>query len=388
MDREHLIDFLKNSELFIAFKNQELESILPYFQIIFVEAGEYIVREGDTGINMYALISGKGEIFKEDVEMKKTHVIGTLGPGEWVGEMASIEKAKRSASIRAVEKSEVLVFLLDKLEFTEETFAKIQATLVRKVSQRLRKADEKIAVSLSENVKILQASNVLGRTIIHIFVLIAVWFNLALVLRATSKANSGIDSLFTAGMLVVFGISMAIIIKDSGYSPAFFGLTLQKWGRHALQGVIYSLPILGILTALKWFLVSHIPKFQHIPVFSPWPVDQTVSQAIVFGIIYILAIPVQEFIIRGGIQTCFRNFFTGPNRVYLAILTSNLLFELLHTVKNLWLALGTFALGFFWGALFEQQKSLVGVIVSHILIGIWVFVAINFQPIFNMIIGF
>ncbi len=384
MDRQQLLHFLESSKIFSSFDPKELESIVPYFEIIFLEPGDYLVREGDAGVNMYALIKGKADIFKEDKEAVKTHRIGSLEPGEWVGEMASIEGVKRSASIRCTEKCEVLVFLLDKLELTDTIFAKIQSILARNVSRKLRTADEKIVASLTENVKILQASNVLGRTIVHTFVLIAVWFNLALILRYIPHRHSAIDPIFTAGMLIVFGLSMGYIIKGSGYPISFFGLTLKNWPRFALQGVIYTIPILILLTCVKWIGVTHLVKYQSLPIFSFKPADQTVTQAVIFGLMYIITVPVQEFIIRGGIQTCFRNFFLGPNRVYLAILTSNLLFELLHTVKSLPLAIGTFIFGFFWGALLEQQKSLVGVIVSHVLVGAWAFFVLDLQTVINL----
>lgn len=384
MDRTQIVQFLRSSEIFSSLKTEELESILPYFQIEFFEAGDYLVREGEIGQNLFALIQGKADISKADPQTGKIHRIGTLEPGEWFGEMSSIDKAKRSASIRCTEKCEVLVFLLEKLEITNTIFAKLESFLARKVTQKLRRADEKIVASLTENVKILQASNVLGRTIVHIFVLIALWFNLALILRYLPNRHPAIEPIFTSGMLIVFGLCMSYIIKDSGYPISFFGLTLKNWGRMTLQAIIYTSPVLVLLTCLKWVLITHISYLEDVSLFAFTPKGQTVGEATIFGLMYIITVPVQEFIIRGGIQTCFRNFFLGPNRVYLAVLTSNLLFELLHTIKNLPLSIVTFLLGFFWGALFEQQKSLVGVIVSHVIVGAWAFFVLDFQTLLNL----
>ncbi len=69
------------------------------------EPGELIVKEGDYGISIYQVIEGKVEIFikHEGEEM----FISTLGPGEIIGEMIFLTgyKTRRSASVRAVEKT-------------------------------------------------------------------------------------------------------------------------------------------------------------------------------------------------------------------------------------------------------------------------------------------
>ncbi len=381
MERNQLIQFILSTNIFAEFKPEDLEPLLPYFEVAEYFPGEYVIREGEKGENMYTFIRGKADIAKTDPETNERHIIGTVEPGNWYGEMASIERSVRSASICCTEKSEILILHLEKLENTENIFYKLQSIIAKNMSRRLRTADEKIVASLTENLKILQASSVLGRTIVHIFVLIAVWFNLALVLRYIPHKHPAIDPLFTAGLLALFGYFMARIIKESGYPISFFGLTMKNWGKVTLQAIIYTTPILLLLACLKWVLITHFSQFEHLPFIAFKPPDQTVVEALIFGFMYIITVPVQEFIIRGGIQTCFRNFFLGPNRVYLAILTSNLLFELLHTVKNLPLAVGTFILGFFWGALFEQQKSLIGVTVSHILIGAWAFFVLEFQTV-------
>jgi len=64
-----------------------------------------IVKEGDYGISIYQVVEGKVEVYvKSD---GKEMSISTLGPGEIIGEMIFLtgHKNRRSASVRAVEKS-------------------------------------------------------------------------------------------------------------------------------------------------------------------------------------------------------------------------------------------------------------------------------------------
>ena len=54
---------------------------------------------------------------------------------------------------------------------------------------------------------------------------------------------------------------------------------------------------------------------------------------------------------------------------------------MMHLILSYQLALLVFVIGFFWGCLYQKQKTLVGVITSHILIGVWAFFILGIQSI-------
>ncbi|MDM8542549.1 cyclic nucleotide-binding domain-containing protein [Desulfococcaceae bacterium HSG9] len=65
--------------------------------------GDLIIKEGDFGISIYAIISGKVEIF---VNSDKQEIkVATQGPGDLIGGMSFISgnTAPRTASVRAIE---------------------------------------------------------------------------------------------------------------------------------------------------------------------------------------------------------------------------------------------------------------------------------------------
>jgi hypothetical protein len=80
------------------------EKAPPVTRLNYVE-GDLIIKEGDFGISIYEIISGKIGIFvdSEGTEVK----VATLGPGMIVGEMSflSSNTTPRSASARALEDS-------------------------------------------------------------------------------------------------------------------------------------------------------------------------------------------------------------------------------------------------------------------------------------------
>ena len=65
-------------------------------------AGEYIVREGETGDCMYVVLEGAAEVVHEGADGEIVR-LGTLDAGEFFGEMALFGGETRSASVRALE---------------------------------------------------------------------------------------------------------------------------------------------------------------------------------------------------------------------------------------------------------------------------------------------
>jgi NADH:ubiquinone reductase (H+-translocating) len=71
------------------------------------EPNEVVFAEGDSGESLYMILAGEAEVSKL-VQGEPSH-IGTLGPGEYFGEMALLGKTTRSATMRAASALDVLV---------------------------------------------------------------------------------------------------------------------------------------------------------------------------------------------------------------------------------------------------------------------------------------
>ncbi|MBI3961878.1 MAG: cyclic nucleotide-binding domain-containing protein [Deinococcus sp.] len=76
--------------------------------------GATMVYQGELGIGLYVLASGRAEVRRKDAEGRE-HVLASLGPGDFFGEMALLYDAPRTASVVAVEPTECLV--LTRMEF-------------------------------------------------------------------------------------------------------------------------------------------------------------------------------------------------------------------------------------------------------------------------------
>ncbi len=66
------------------------------------EPGQDVFLQGDVGRKLYLIWSGKVEVVKDG------EVVATLGPGEHFGETAVFEETRRTATVRAVERTELV----------------------------------------------------------------------------------------------------------------------------------------------------------------------------------------------------------------------------------------------------------------------------------------
>lgn len=78
------------------------------------KAGETIFSEAEPGNEMYLIKTGRVKVICS--EKKGTKVLSVLGAGSLFGEMALIEAKPRSATVVAIEKTEVLVLTFSDLE--------------------------------------------------------------------------------------------------------------------------------------------------------------------------------------------------------------------------------------------------------------------------------
>lgn len=109
-----------------------------------IEKDEYLITEGGTNHEMYWVLQGKFQITKLNHDDQNV-IIGEVIAGELVGEMSFLDNLPRSASVRALEDSEVLVIphkkFIDVLDGQPRWFRSLMQTM----SKRLRNANEKIA---------------------------------------------------------------------------------------------------------------------------------------------------------------------------------------------------------------------------------------------------
>jgi len=71
-------------------------------------AGDQLMRQGEDGIGLFIILSGKVKIEKTDQSGRQVE-LASNGPGDIMGELAVLDGAKRTATVTATEPTKCLV---------------------------------------------------------------------------------------------------------------------------------------------------------------------------------------------------------------------------------------------------------------------------------------
>jgi len=112
--------------------------------LIEIKANEYLMREGEESAQMYYLQSGSLAVFK--VNDGAENQIGTIYSGELVGEMSFLDKEPRSASVKAISDSKLLIIPVEKFEKYFSDQPSWYKALIHTLLERLRKANARIRI--------------------------------------------------------------------------------------------------------------------------------------------------------------------------------------------------------------------------------------------------
>jgi CRP/FNR family transcriptional regulator, cyclic AMP receptor protein len=134
-------DTLARVDLFAGLDKKDLQVLTNACQERTYKAGSTLIKQGDTGVGLYVIISGTVRITQANNPDKAEVDLGTAGPGSVLGEMSLLDDLPRSATITAV--TDVTALLLPVWEFrtTLRNQPDIALRLLSVLSHRLRKAE-------------------------------------------------------------------------------------------------------------------------------------------------------------------------------------------------------------------------------------------------------
>lgn len=119
-------------------KRFDPKKLAAYGSVRKFNPGEKVVREGDSGDEMFIILQGKVSIEVGDI------TVGEMAGGDFFGEMSLIDDAPRSATVTAVETS--LLFVINSTNF-ERIIAwepVIAIRIMKSLSKRVRDLNDEI----------------------------------------------------------------------------------------------------------------------------------------------------------------------------------------------------------------------------------------------------
>ncbi len=123
--------------LFSTCTKSQLRLLHRHLEEVPIAAGRVLCEEGEVGREFFVIAQGQA------IVRRKGRKVATLGPGNYFGELALLDRQPRSATV--VADSDVLVLVLDQRAFNGllETIPGFAHRLLVAMAARLRAADAK-----------------------------------------------------------------------------------------------------------------------------------------------------------------------------------------------------------------------------------------------------
>jgi len=126
---------LQQVPLFSGLENRDLERIADSFKERKYSAGDLIAGEGQSGAGFFVIGEGTAKVSVQEADR------GTLGPGDYFGEIALIDEGARTATVTA--ETDMTCYAMTFWEFRPivETDARIAWKLVQALAHKLRESE-------------------------------------------------------------------------------------------------------------------------------------------------------------------------------------------------------------------------------------------------------
>ncbi len=127
-----LVVLLRTVSMFSQMSGEPLLPVASIVKPVHFGPGDFVVREGDPGDKMYLVVQGEVEV------LKGGEPVATLGARDAFGELAILDGAPRSASVRAVSAVGLLAVHGDEFEEQIDLHPALGRGIIRTLSRRLR----------------------------------------------------------------------------------------------------------------------------------------------------------------------------------------------------------------------------------------------------------
>ena len=126
------IELLKRVPLFSECNKKQLAAIASLADLVDLAAGTELIREGARGREFMVIVEGASDV------RRKGRKIDTIGPGDFIGEMALISGGPRTASVTTTTPTSLLVVTDRAFWSLLEQETSIQTSVMKAMAERLR----------------------------------------------------------------------------------------------------------------------------------------------------------------------------------------------------------------------------------------------------------
>jgi CRP/FNR family transcriptional regulator, cyclic AMP receptor protein len=135
--RDAFLDHLSEVPLFSALSKRDLQLVARAAEDVKVDAGKVLVTEGSAGAEFFVIVEGKARV------TRRGRKVAELGPGDFFGELALLDRAPRNATVVAETPMELLVLAQRQFAALIDEVPGLAHKLLAGLARRLRESDAK-----------------------------------------------------------------------------------------------------------------------------------------------------------------------------------------------------------------------------------------------------
>ncbi len=361
---------LKNFEVLNGLTKEQRKHLKSISQKAVYGEGVKIIDEGSEAKSLFLIRKGEVRIVKDKIQLGKKFV------NEHFGVMPLIDGSKRSADVYSNAETILLEVPYKKLKEpgNKALFHVIVNNQLLDQQNQLRRMNQVTIEEVKEKLHLATLKEDAISFFISLVVVLLIYnFLLGSYLEwGEILKDPIIHQILTPGIIILLGVMGAIHVKNSRYATKDYGLTWGNWKKDVPESLIWT-GIFIVFMLLVKFIATKVPGTDYYgqKVFDESNLlDFDLPTLVLIYVIYSLLVPIQEFCARGVMQSGLMKVLEGPRQQLYAILLSSGLFSAFHLFQNMKFALLTFIPGIFWGYMYDKQQSLLGVSISHIIIGL------------------
>jgi signal transduction histidine kinase len=134
-----MLDELRQVPLLADLSEEDLEQLHQMAETVSVPAGEMVLHEGDPGDSLFIVLDGELEVTKH--HGRQDVLLSVYRAGQFFGEMALLEQAPRSASVRTLRESRLLMISQAAFQTLLSCSPSAPFKILRTVTSRLRSTE-------------------------------------------------------------------------------------------------------------------------------------------------------------------------------------------------------------------------------------------------------
>ncbi len=128
---------IEGISLFATWSSRDVRTIERVLEEVVVPPGRMLCEQGTMGREFFVIVKGQASVRRNDRE------VDTLGPGQYFGEIALLDRRPRSATVTSDTEMTLLVLGQRQFNGVLDTVPHFSSKLLAAMATRLREADQR-----------------------------------------------------------------------------------------------------------------------------------------------------------------------------------------------------------------------------------------------------